>query len=282
MFSVPSRCARNPGLWATVSALALSPQGAFAADHQASDEASLKTAIQAVNADTSGAVSITLTADIAVTDPTNMPALTKVTTLNTGGHMLTGATVNESAQLPTAPVLTVVGGGEIHVTGTGTVASNFQVMGSTVQLESGGKLSTATTQVDAAGATSSSMLVSGAGSKLTAARLILGDMTGLATFRIENGGAATVGSAASERSPESHAKPFKPLGNNGLRRSRRSEELARPERFERPTLRFVVGDVGEPIQRLRFLGPVNLRRRNPLVDPVSVERLSRGQLQGPN
>ena len=80
------------GLFAAFAVLAqIGP--AHAGNYTASNETELRNAINAANADGDPSATITLTANVTVSDPTAFPALAKPTTLNTGSFTLSALDV---------------------------------------------------------------------------------------------------------------------------------------------------------------------------------------------
>ena len=80
------------GLFAAFAVLAeIGP--AQAGNYTASNETELRNAINAANADGDPSATITLTANVTVSDPTAFPTFAKPTTLNTGSFTLSALNV---------------------------------------------------------------------------------------------------------------------------------------------------------------------------------------------
>lgn len=201
----PSRSGRSAGLWLTVSSVALatallSPGAARAGTYTANDEASLKAAITAANADP--APIITLTGDITVTDPSALPALTRAITLNTGTFTLTEGTFSGSGAFK------IAGSGQLAFTGDSAFGGAFNLIDNSIVRIDGGATVTAASGVSTL-SQNAHLTVSGAGSMLTFGQFDMGDTNNAAvSVRIENGGVLhSTGGASSTlgRAAGSHA-----------------------------------------------------------------------------
>jgi fibronectin-binding autotransporter adhesin len=172
-------------LWLTVSSVALatallSPGAARAANYNANDETSLKAAITSANADP--AATITLTADITVTDPSALPALTQAVTLNTGTFILTDGTFSGPGAFK------IAGSGQLSFTGDSVFGGTFNLIDNSIVRIDGGATVTAGVGISTL-SQNADLTVSGAGSVLTVDRFDMSDTNNsTASVRIENGG----------------------------------------------------------------------------------------------
>lgn len=176
--------ARSTRLWAGASYLALSvaalaPQAASAAAFNASDEASLKAAIQNANASADASSSITLTGNITITDPATLPTATKQLFLETAGFTISDAVLKSSAHM------TLQGGGELRLTGVSSVGGDVTQGPGALRVAGGAQLNSGGfTRIDAGG----TLVVDGAGSLVRALTFLPASNAGTATVRIQNGG----------------------------------------------------------------------------------------------
>jgi fibronectin-binding autotransporter adhesin len=176
--------ARSSRLWAGASYLALSvaalaPHAASAATFNASDEASLKTAIQNANASADASSTITLTGNITITDPATLPTATKQIVLETAGFTVSDVVLKSASQM------TFQGGGELQLAGVSTVAGDLKQGPGTLRIDGGAELNSGgITRVDAGG----TLIVDGVGSLVRTLTFLPASDAGTTTIRIQNGG----------------------------------------------------------------------------------------------
>ena len=174
---------------------------ARAATYTASTQAELITAINQANADGDPSSTINLTANLAITTPALIPAVTKALTIAPGAFTLsTTGTGNFNASAPltisgrvtSTGAFTKDGAGTAVLTGTGsTVVNNINVTAGALRVEGGGQI--AFGSAGSGGLTLSgnntSATITGAGSRMNvvAGQTTIGSVAG-STLNIENGG----------------------------------------------------------------------------------------------
>ncbi|SDN54045.1 autotransporter outer membrane beta-barrel domain-containing protein [Polaromonas sp. JS666] len=176
-------------------------QEARAATYTAATQAELITAINQANADSDPSSTINLTANLTITTPALIPAVTKALTIAPGAFTLsTTGTGNFNASAPltisgrvtSTGALTKDGAGTTVLTGTGsTVVNNINVTAGALRVEGGGQI--AFGSAGSGGLTLSgnntSATITGAGSRMNvvAGQTTIGSTAG-STLNIENGG----------------------------------------------------------------------------------------------